>query len=93
MDKKNPSRIKNSTLVGISVLTGCIELVIVFGALILGLWLGEKFGQRGTIVVCLVTLSAPIGLLTALAAALNIMKWLRAQNPASDETNNEEDIT
>lgn len=93
MDKKNPSRIKNSALVGISTLTGIVGLIIVLGALILGLQIGNEHEQRGIIVVCFVAASAPLSLAVMVTLALGIMKRLRKRNEVSGEDSNEEDIT
>lgn len=93
MDEKNPSRIKNSALVGISILTGIVGLIIVLGALTLGLQIGNGHEQRGIIVVCFVGASAPLSLLVMTMLALGIMKRLRKQSEVFSEDSNEEDIT
>lgn len=93
MDEKNPSRIKNSAVMSISVLTGCTGLIIVLIALFLGLQIGNQFEQRGLIVVCFVTASAPISLAVMVAMALGILKRLSKPGEQISENSNEEDIT
>lgn len=74
MVKDKPPRIKNLSIAGISALTGCVSLIVVLGALFLGLWLDSQLGQRGPATICSLVGSVPISLYLMIRIALTLVK-------------------
>lgn len=85
-------RIKNLTLAGIAALTGCVAVIVILSALLLGLWLDSKIGRRGPAVVTLLVLSAPVSLFLMTTIALAIVKRIQPQLPKSKGEDNEEEV-
>jgi hypothetical protein len=85
-------RIKNLTLAGIAALTGCVAVIVILSALLLGLWLDSVMGQRGPAVVILLVLSAPVSLFLMTTIALKIVNRIQPQLPKSKDEDNEEEV-
>jgi hypothetical protein len=92
MEEQQVRRIKNLTLAGISALTGCVAVIVILSALLLGLWLDSMMGQRGPAVVILLVLSAPVSLFLMTTIALAIVRRIQAQAPMSNDMDNEEEV-
>jgi uncharacterized membrane protein YfhO len=76
--ENNPNqRIANITLTVLAAQSGCLSLVLVFGALLLGLWLDAQTGQRGPFTVGLLLLSIPISLFVMVRVALSAVKQIQ----------------
>lgn len=88
MANKKPSRIKNLGIAGISALTGCVSLIVVLGALFLGLWLDSYLGHDTRIVtLCLLAASVPLSLFIMVRMALGLIKYIDAPATPDRDTN------
>ena len=85
-------RIKNTGIGGISVLTGCLGLIVVLAALLLGSWLANQFGHRW-IIALLVALSAPVSLFLMTWLGLTLVKRLPKPPLTGSKYDDEEDIS
>lgn len=91
MANQKPSRLRNLTIAGITALTGCVGLVIAVAALLLGLWLDSLLGRRGPATICLITLSAPVGLYVMVKLAFALVRYFEPFEPnvgGEDEEDN-----
>jgi type III secretory pathway component EscR len=79
-EQRHSSRTKNLTFAGLSALTGCVSLVIVVVALLVGLYIDSRLGQRGPATICLVTLSVPISLFVMVKIALTLIGQIQPAN-------------
>ena len=60
-DKKKPGkRISNLAITAVAGGAGCFTLIIVMGAVFLGLWLDNHFASRPLLTIILVIFSIPI---------------------------------
>mgnify|MGYP006277900243 CR=1 FL=1 len=71
-----PSRIKNLGVAGISALTGCVSLIVVLGALLLGLWVDHRWETGGFGVVIILILSVPLSLYLMTRIALTLVQYI-----------------
>jgi hypothetical protein len=92
MKKSVITRIKNTGLVGISVLTGCLGLIVVLAALLFGLWLANQLGQRWVIAL-VVILSAPVSLGLMVWLGLTLVRRLPVPPQTGSGYDEEEDIS
>jgi hypothetical protein len=83
-DGKQPNRqrVVNLAIVGLLGQVGCITLLIILGALFLGLWLDARFGTRPVITIVVLIASIPISLLIMFAV---VRMGLARLKPQSDE--------
>lgn len=88
-----PHRVRNLTLAGIAGLAGLATVIIVFTALLLGLWLDAVFAVRGIFAVTLLILSVPLSLFTMLKIVLGAMEKLQKQQPQQDDAQDIEEET
>jgi F0F1-type ATP synthase assembly protein I len=78
-DKTNRAlRIKNLALAGMAGQVGCLTLVIVLGAVFLGLWLDSILGTRPWFTLGLVVVSIPVSLITMLVVARTAISKIKA---------------
>lgn len=70
-------RMRNLTFAAIAGQAGCLTLVIVFSALLGGLWLDEQLGQRGPCLFGMILLSVPISLFAMLRLALSAISRIQ----------------
>ncbi|MEQ8672278.1 MAG: hypothetical protein RLP44_01020 [Aggregatilineales bacterium] len=84
-DRKSPlrKRVKNLSLAAVAAQAGCVTLIIVFGALLLGLWLDSQFDQQGTCTFGILLLSVPVSLFAMLRIALTAINMI--ESPAHHE--------
>jgi len=83
---KNPSRSRNLGITGITALTGCISLVIIFVALFIGLTIDRLLGIRGPATICLLVLSVPVSLFLMIQIALRLVRQVELPSPAQKKT-------
>lgn len=83
---KNPSRSRNLGITGITALTGCISLVIIFVALFIGLTIDRLLGTRGPATICLLVLSVPVSLFLMIQIALRLVRQVEPPKPAQKKT-------
>jgi hypothetical protein len=63
--KPEPARYAmNMTLAAVAGQVGCLTIVIIFAALLGGLWLDAQFGTRPLFIVGLLLVSVPVTLIT-----------------------------
>lgn len=93
MEEQQVRRIKNLTLAGISALTGCVAVIVILSALLLGLWVDSMMEWRGIAVVTFLVISAPISLFLMTTIALAVVGRIQPQQPMSnDDEDNEEEV-
>jgi hypothetical protein len=76
-----PSRIKNLSLAVLAGQVGCVAILIVVSALLLGLWLDAQLGRRGPCVFGLLILSVPLSLYAMLRIALGAINRITPSAP------------
>ncbi|MDX1994307.1 MAG: hypothetical protein SF029_18125 [bacterium] len=76
-------RVKNLALAAVAGQAGCITLIIVFGALFVGLWLDSRLGQRGPCTFGTLILSVPFSLYAMLRIAVGAISLIQPQLSAA----------
>ena len=84
-DRNRSSRARNLTLAGIAGLVGFVTVILVVGALLLGLWLDAQVGARGPLTIILVILSIPVSLGVMLFLTLRMTRAIRPPGPGEHE--------
>lgn len=87
--EKLPSRIKNLGIAGILALTGCVSLIVILGALFIGIWVDSRLGTRGPGVVTLLILSVPVSIFLMLRLALALVKQIDFTAPNRSAVNSD----
>lgn len=64
----------NLALVGLAGQAGCVTLLIIIAALLVGLWLDSLFGRRGPCTFGLLVLSVPFSLYAMLRVAMTAIE-------------------
>ena len=80
----------NLTLAGIAGQVGCLTLVIIAGALLLGLWLDAQFNSRPLVTLILLVVSVPISLGTMFFVVRQAVKRIKSDVPAQKSDHSEE---
>lgn len=81
-DQVRPStraRLRNLGLAAIAAQAGCVTLVVVVSALLIGLWVDSRFGLRGPFTFTLLCLSVPISLFLMLRLTLSAISRIQPQ--------------
>lgn len=68
---------RNMALAVVAGQAGCSTIVIVVGALLLGLWLDAQAGQRGPFTILLIILSVPLSLGVMFTVAMSAIRSIR----------------
>lgn len=92
MAGSEPPRLHNLSYAALAGQAGCVTLLVVFGALLAGLWLDARLGQRGPCVFGLLIVSVPVSLALMLRVALGAINRITPP-PAQrgdDETSSKE---
>lgn len=84
-DHNRSNRVRNLTLAGIAGLVGFVTVLLVGGALLLGLWLDAQIGARGPLTVVLAVLSVPVSLGVMLFLTLRMARAIRPPGPGEHE--------
>ena len=63
LKEDSKKKVSNLVYAGIAGTAGCLTLVIVVGAVIMGLWLDFQFQSKPIITILLVILSIPVSVL------------------------------
>lgn len=74
-------KLLNLTLASIAAQVGCLTLVIVLGAVFLGLWLDSRLGTRPWWTIGLVLGSIPISLVAMLVVVRLTVSKIKTENP------------
>lgn len=88
-----PRRVRNLSLAGIAGLAGLATVIIVFSALLLGVWLDAVFELRGIFAVTLLILSVPVSLFTMLKIVLGSLGRIQQQQAQHDDAQDIEEET
>lgn len=72
-----PSRAKNLGYAAVAAQSGCLNIFIILGALILGLTLDAAFGLKGPFTVGLLLLAVPLALFVMVKIALGAVKQIQ----------------
>jgi F0F1-type ATP synthase assembly protein I len=99
VDQKKPEPARyamNLTLAAVAGQVGCLTIVIIFAALLGGLWLDNQFGTRPLFIVGLLLVSVPVTLVTmfwVVRQATSRIKPQQSQGQGSSpvQVNTEED--
>ncbi len=87
MKNPPPTRIVNLTLAAVAAQSGCFTLVIVIGALLLGLALDAHFGRKGPFTIGLLLLSVPFSLFLMVRIALGAVKMIQPEATKKTQEN------
>jgi F0F1-type ATP synthase assembly protein I len=79
----------NLALAGMVSQVGCITVVIVVGALLLGLWLDRLLDTRPVLTVALLLLSIPVSLYSLVRIALSTAEQFRLSSDQFAKTDNQ----
>ena len=80
-DRKNQKqRIINLTLAAVAGQVGCLTLVIVLGAVLIGLWLDQYYGTRPMITLILVIASVPVSVVVMYYVARAAIRKIKVQS-------------
>jgi F0F1-type ATP synthase assembly protein I len=77
----NKQKLLNLTLVGIVSQVGCVTLVIIIAALLLGLYLDQRFNTRPWFTIGLIVVSIPVSLVLMIVIVRAAMKKMKIETP------------
>src|SRR5262245_26385548 len=77
-------RITNLALTAMAAQAGCASIVIIFVALLIGLWLDSQFGRRGPCTIGLLILSVPFSVYVMLRISLAAINLIQNQNSTEE---------
>lgn len=80
-DRNQAQRVLNLTLATVAGQVGCLTLVIIFGALIGGLWLDNQFHTRPLFVLILLIASIPVTIVVMYRVALAATAKIKPVGP------------
>ncbi len=72
-----PSRAKNLGYAAVAAQSGCLNIVIILGALLLGLFLDSVFGVKGPFTIVLLLAAIPLALFVMVRLALGAVKQIQ----------------
>lgn len=75
--KDQPSRAKNLGYAAVAAQSGCLNIVIILGALMLGLFLDSAFGVKGPFTVALLLAAIPLALFVMVKIALGAVQHIQ----------------
>lgn len=76
----NKQKLLNLTLVGVVSQVGCLTLVIILAALLLGLYLDSRFNTRPIFTIGLILVSIPISLVLMFIITRAAIRKLKPEN-------------
>lgn len=79
-------KLLNLTLASIAAQVGCLTLIIVLGAVFLGLWLDSRFGTRPWWTIGLVLGSIPVSLVAMLFVVRLTVSKIKPERPKNTQT-------
>ncbi len=86
----NKQRVINLAIAGLLGQVGCITLLIVLGALFLGLWLDSQFHTRPILTIVLIIASIPVSLLVMFAIVRTGLSRIKPQRDEKKQDQKEE---
>jgi F0F1-type ATP synthase assembly protein I len=78
--------ILNTLLIVMIGQVGCLTLIIIFGSVLLGLWLDNMFGTKPVITLVLLFAGIPISVLVMLTVARRTLARLKEKAEKDSET-------
>ena len=90
-DQDSSSRARNLAYVVVAGQAGLSTVVLVVGALLLGLWLDSLIGQKGPFTIGLVVLSVPVSLFIMVRIALSATSTIQPPAKIKRDTTKKED--
>mgnify|MGYP000909133310 CR=1 FL=1 len=89
---EQPSRAKNLGYATVAAQSGCLNIFIILGALILGLALDAAFGVKGPFTVSLLLLAVPLALFVMVKLELSAVRQIQQppSKPQRPESRKEE---
>lgn len=91
--KTDPARYAlNITLAAVAGQVGCLTIVIIFVALLAGLWLDSQFGTRPLFIVGLLLISVPVTLLTMFWVVRQATSRIKNENSSKEGSQEDSDI-
>jgi F0F1-type ATP synthase assembly protein I len=75
----NKQKLLNLTLVGIVSQVGCVTLVIIIAALLLGLYIDSRFNTKPWFTIGLVLVSIPVSLVLMIVIVRTAMKKMKIE--------------
>lgn len=87
--KETPTTIvaRNLALAGMVSQVGCVTIVIVVGALLVGLWLDSRWDTRPVMTIVLLLLSIPVSMYSLVRIALSTAHQFQTPQAPSDRPN------
>ena len=76
----------NLTLAGLAGQVGCVTLIIILVAVLLGLWLDTRFETRPTFTIILLLVSIPVSLVAMLFIVRLFTSKIKAGPPPDDDS-------
>jgi hypothetical protein len=73
------TRLRNLSLAAIAGMAGCVTLIVVLTALLIGLWIDSRFDQRGPFTFALLCLSVPVSLFLMLRLTITALNRIQVQ--------------
>lgn len=89
---KMSRKAKNLSLAALAALAGVASVVIIFTALILGMWIDAVLNYRGLFTIILLVLSVPVSLYTMLKIVMGSLDRITLPAPHDDEKQRAPDV-
>lgn len=80
------------TLAAVAGQVGCLTIVIIFVALLAGLWLDSQFGTRPLFIVGLLLISVPVTLVTMFWVVRQATSRIKTENSSNQGSQEDSDI-
>ena len=88
---KNTQYALNLTLATVAGQVGCLTLVIIFGALVAGMWLDARFDTKPLFTVILLVGSVPVSLISMVKVVLRTTSRIES-NSSNGQSSTQEEI-
>ncbi len=85
MQQRTPERLKNFALAATAAQGGCASVVVVIGALLIGLWLDSVLHTKPAFTLLLIILSVPLSLFVMLALVLGATRSITPNPPPTSK--------
>jgi MFS-type transporter involved in bile tolerance (Atg22 family) len=76
-DQDQKPRLQNVAYAAVAGQVGCTMVILILGAMLLGLWLDAQFGVKGPFTIILLLLSIPISLYLVLRISLRAVRAIQ----------------
>ena len=82
---QTPHRLRNFAFAAAAAQGGCSSVIVIFGALLAGLWLDSKLGTKPAFTLGLIVLSVPVSLIVMFALVLAATRNVSQPDPPESE--------